>query len=148
MSATAAKRVRSVERAVNILRCFDRESPTLAVTDLQRRLGLSRPTLYRLLETLEGKGLVRSFGEPKRFELGHGVVELAQSWLGRIDVTAVAQPMLNALWRPARYHADAGHLEIELVRLEEAAASWTARAYSWTSSIRSPQPQTRPGIGT
>ncbi len=99
MSAGAANSVRSVERAVDILRCFDRESPTLAVTDLQRRLGLSRPTLYRLLETLEGKGLVRSFGEPKRFELGHGVVELAQSWLGRIDVTAVAQPMLNALWR-------------------------------------------------
>lgn len=99
MSAGATNSVRSVERAVDILRCFDRESPTLAVTDLQRRLGLSRPTLYRLLETLERKKLIRSFGEPRRFELGHGVVELARSWLGRSDVATVAQPMLNQLWR-------------------------------------------------
>ncbi len=99
MTARAAKSVRAVERAVDILRCFGGETPNLAVTDLQRRLGLSRPTLYRLLETLERKGLIRSFGEPRRFELGHGVVELAGSWLGRIDVVAVAQPMLDELWR-------------------------------------------------
>ena len=99
MSTETIKSVRAVERAVDILRCFDRESPILAVTDLQRRLGLSRPTLYRLLETLEGKALIRSFGEPKRFELGHGVVELARSWLGRSDVATVAQPLLNELWR-------------------------------------------------
>lgn len=99
MSGKAENNVRSVERAVDILRCFDRESPTFAVTDLQRRLSLSRPTLYRSLETLEGKKLIRSFGDPKRFELGHGVVELARSWLGRSDVTTMAQPMLNVLWR-------------------------------------------------
>ena len=99
MSAEAGNSVRAVERAIDILLCFDRESPTLAVTDLQRRLGLSRPTLYRLLRTLEGKRLIRSFGEPKRFELGPGVMELAQSWLGRLDVASVAQPILNELWR-------------------------------------------------
>ncbi len=99
MSVEAVKSVRAVERAIDILRCFGSETPTLAVTDLGRRLGLSRPTLYRLLATLERKGLIRSFGEPRRFELGHGVVELAQSWLGRIDVARVARPMLDDLWR-------------------------------------------------
>ena len=99
MSTETIKGVRAVERAVDVLRCFGRETPTLAVTDLQRLLGLSRPTLYRLLATLEGKDLIRSFGEPRRFELGHGVVELARSWLGRVDVVALAQPMLNELWR-------------------------------------------------
>lgn len=99
MSAGAANSVRSVERAVDILRCFDRESPTLAVTDLQRQLGLSRPTLYRLLATLERKEMIRSFGEPRRFVLGHGVVELARSWLGRLDVAQVARPRLDELWR-------------------------------------------------
>ncbi len=99
MSVETVKSVRAVERAIDILRCFGGETPTLAVTDLRRRLGLSRPTLYRLLATLERKGLVRSFGEPRRFELAHGVVELAQSWLGRIDVAQVARPMLDDLWR-------------------------------------------------
>ena len=99
LSAEPIKSVRAVDRAIDILRCFGGETPTLAVTDLQRRLGLSRPTLYRLLATLERKGMIRSFGEPKRFELGHGVVELARSWLGRIDVAQVARPMLDELWR-------------------------------------------------
>lgn len=99
VSTETVKSVRAVERAVDILRCFGRDTPALAVTDLQHLLGLSRPTLYRLLATLESKDLIRSFGEPRRFELGHGVVGLARSWLGRIDVVALAQPMLNQLWR-------------------------------------------------
>ena len=99
MSTETIKGVRAVERAIDILRCFGRETPTLAVTDLQRRLGLSRPTLYRLLATLESKDLIRSFGAPARFELGHGVVGLARSWLGRVDVVAEAEPMLDELWR-------------------------------------------------
>lgn len=92
------KTIRAVERAIDVLRCFGPATPTLSVTDLQRRLGLSRPTLYRLLHTLEIKGMVRSWGEPQRFELDAGVVELAGSWLGKSDVTQAAQPFLSELW--------------------------------------------------
>ena len=92
------KSIRAVERAMDVLKCFRPETPILSVTDLQRRLGLSRPTLYRLLHTLETKGMVRSWGEPQRFELDAGVVELAGSWLGKSDVTQAAQPFLSELW--------------------------------------------------
>ena len=56
---SGTKSIRAVERAMDVLKCFGPETPTLSVTDLQRRLGLSRPTLYRLLHTLEGKGMIR-----------------------------------------------------------------------------------------
>jgi DNA-binding IclR family transcriptional regulator len=92
------KSIRAVERAMDVLKCFSPETPILSVTDLQRRLGLSRPTLYRLLHTLEGKGMVRSWGDPQRFELDAGVVELAGAWLGKSDVTQAAQPFLSELW--------------------------------------------------
>src|SRR5687767_886490 len=61
--------VRAVERAVDVLFSFTRE-PVLDMAALQASTGLSRPTLYRLLHTLEGKGLVYSFGTPRRFQLG------------------------------------------------------------------------------
>lgn len=95
---TEIKTVRAVERAIDVLMCFTRERPTLSVTDLQRALSLSRPTLYRLLHTLEGKGLVRSFGEPQRFQLGHGAIALGDAALARIDLVRIAQPHLRRLW--------------------------------------------------
>jgi IclR family acetate operon transcriptional repressor len=92
------KTIRSIERAVDVLSCFGRETPLLSVTDLQKRLGLSRPTLYRILATLEGKGLIRSHGEPQRFELGSGATRLAGNWIGQDDFVRAARPILGRLW--------------------------------------------------
>jgi IclR family acetate operon transcriptional repressor len=54
--------------------------------------------LYRILATLEGKGVIRSFGNPQRFELGHGASRLAASWIGQDDFLRVADPVLRRLW--------------------------------------------------
>ena len=92
------KTIRSIERAVDVLACFDHETPELSVTDLQKRTGLSRPTLYRILATLEGKGVIRSFGDPQRFVLGHEASRLAASWIGQDEFVRAAGPVLHRLW--------------------------------------------------
>jgi DNA-binding IclR family transcriptional regulator len=92
------KNVRSVERAIDILLCFSRKRPSLDVSEFQKLMGLARPTLYRLLNTLENKGLVRSVGEPKCYELGYRVVELANLWLSQAEIVRVGQPFLHKLW--------------------------------------------------
>lgn len=94
----APKTIRSIERAVDVLSCFDHETPQLSVTDLQKRTSLSRPTLYRILATLEGKGIIRSFGDPQRFELGHETSRLAANWIGQDDFVRAARPVLRRLW--------------------------------------------------
>jgi len=99
VSLQGVKHIRAVERAIDVLGCLARADGALGVTDLEGALSLSRPTLYRLLATLEGKGLVRSFGEPRRFALDYPVVELAGSWLGRNGLLPAAQPHLDRLWR-------------------------------------------------
>lgn len=98
MQNAAAKSIRAVERAVDVLRCLARAGTALGVTEIQRDVKLSRPTLYRLLNALERKGLVRADGDPQRFSLDYRVVELAGTWLAGNDVVAAAQPHLNALW--------------------------------------------------
>lgn len=94
----AQKTIRSIERSIDVLGCFDQVTPQLSVTDLQKRTGLSRPTLYRILATLEGKGVIRSFGDPQRFELGHEASRLAANWIGQDDFVRAARPVLRRLW--------------------------------------------------
>jgi len=95
-SATS-KNVRAVERAIDILECFVPEKPWMSVLEIQRKVPLSRPTLYRLLQTLIVKGLVRVQGDPQRFALDFGIGRLAHSWVAGIDVVALARPALEEL---------------------------------------------------
>jgi DNA-binding IclR family transcriptional regulator len=89
--------VRAVDRAIAILQCFTADKPALSVLEIQRRVGLSRPTLYRLLQTLATTGLVRAEGDPQRFRLAHGVMELAHVWLAGLNKVDVARPILEGL---------------------------------------------------
>ncbi|MCR0981176.1 IclR family transcriptional regulator [Roseomonas populi] len=89
--------VRAVQRAVAILKAFTSERPRLTVVELQRLTGISRPTLYRLLQTLIASGLVQASGEPQRFGLGPAVMSLAHVWTSEIDVSAIARPVLERL---------------------------------------------------
>lgn len=93
------KSVRAVERAADILFCFGPTESELDVAALRRMTGLSRPTIYRLLHTLELKGLIHSFGEPRKFQLGYRIVPLAQAWNGGFPILQVAKPMLDELWQ-------------------------------------------------
>jgi DNA-binding IclR family transcriptional regulator len=88
--------VRAVERAVEILEAFS-EKPSMSVLEIQKVVGLSRPTLYRILETLASKGFVRAHGTPQRFSLDYAVGRLAQSWLSGLDLVASARPVLEQL---------------------------------------------------
>ena len=98
-TAEATATIRSIERAIDVLSCFDHATPQLSVTDLKKRTDLSRPTLYRILATLEGKGVIRSFGEPQRFELGHEASRLGANWIGQDDFIRAARPVLTRLWK-------------------------------------------------
>jgi len=89
--------VRAVDRAIAILQCFSADKPALSVIDIQRRVGLSRPTLYRLLQTLAATVLVKAEGDPQLFRLAHGVMELAHVWLAGLNKVDVARPILEAL---------------------------------------------------
>ena len=99
-------------RAAAILKAFTSERPRLTVLELQRATGISRPTLYRLLQTLVGTGLVQAGGEPQRFGLGPAVMGLAHVWTSAMDVVELARPVLTRL-REANREAS-GNLRLGL----------------------------------
>jgi IclR family acetate operon transcriptional repressor len=89
--------VRAVDRALEILLAFTPTDNELSAGELLKRVDLSRPTLYRLLYTLEQSGFVVSIGDPQRFRLGPAVARLAHVWTSTQDIGAVAQPMMQRL---------------------------------------------------
>lgn len=90
--------VRAVDRALDILLAFTSTDYELTAGELLKRVDLSRPTLYRLLYTLEKSGFVISEGEPQKFRLGPSVAHLAHVWTSSLDLSAMARPMLESLW--------------------------------------------------
>jgi IclR family acetate operon transcriptional repressor len=90
--------VRAVERALDVLSAFSADQQEMMVADLMQRVDLSRPTLYRLLHTLEKKGYVTSSGEPQRFRLGPAVARLAHVWGSTLDIGEIARPIMVEAW--------------------------------------------------
>ncbi len=91
--------VRAVDRALAVLLAFTPQDQELTVAELQKRVDLSRPTLYRLLYTLEQKSFLVADGEPQRFRLGPSVARLAHAWTASLDVTLVAGPVMRRIWK-------------------------------------------------
>jgi IclR family acetate operon transcriptional repressor len=97
-SEKAGDSVRAVSRALDILQVFTAEDDGLSAAELLNRVDLSRPTLYRLLYTLEEKGFIVSSGEPQRFRLGPAVAKLVHVWLSNTDIAAIARPVMRKVW--------------------------------------------------
>jgi IclR family acetate operon transcriptional repressor len=90
--------VRAVDRALEILMAFTAADYELSAGELLKRVDLSRPTLYRLLYTLEQSGFLISVGEPQKFRLGPSVAHLAHVWTSSLDLVDVARPILRKIW--------------------------------------------------
>lgn len=95
---TGPSSVRAVDRAISILQAFTPVKPLMSVVEIQRAVGISRPTVYRLLNSLTASGLIESEGEPQRFRLGHGVLRLAQVWQSGANIIDLARPQISQLW--------------------------------------------------
>jgi IclR family transcriptional regulator, acetate operon repressor len=96
------KSVRAVDRAVEILQAFSPDKPSMSVLEIEKKVRLSRPTVYRLLETLASHGLIRVHGTPQRFSLDYGVGLLAKNWMAGLDPMAASQPILKRLQEDTR----------------------------------------------
>jgi DNA-binding IclR family transcriptional regulator len=96
--APEAPAVGSVARAIAALEVLAECPDGVGVTELGRRLGVNASSASRLLATLEQGGLVeRDAVGPYR--LGLGLVRLAHAALDRLDVRALARPLLEELAR-------------------------------------------------
>ena len=89
-------KVQSLDRALDILKLLGSE-PEMRVTDLARRLEVHKSTVFRLLATLQEHGLVEQNPATEKYRLGYGLVRLASSVVGEIDLARASRPVLEEL---------------------------------------------------
>lgn len=73
--------IQSIDRAAAILRLLASGPRRLGVSELADRLGLARPTVHGLLQTLQANGFVEQDGHSDKYQLGAGLLQLGYSYL-------------------------------------------------------------------
>jgi DNA-binding IclR family transcriptional regulator len=68
----------AIVNAVAILESFDAESPSLSLSELSRRLGIAKASLFRNLNALEKRGYVVKSPGDGNYSLGVKVLDLAR----------------------------------------------------------------------
>jgi DNA-binding IclR family transcriptional regulator len=113
--------VKSVKRAIAVLRAFSLEEPELGVMELSRRLGTHKSTVSRLLATLEAGGLVSRNPETGRYRLGVGLLELGGLVVVHADLRQVARPLLSQLAQQTQETVDLAVRDgNEVINIEQA----------------------------
>lgn len=89
--------VKSVERALAILKTFDETSPFLTAQEIANRIGIPRPSVYRFLKTLCEKGFLveTADSELRRFAIGSSLLALCKVAFGQGELRRVAQPIMQ-----------------------------------------------------
>ena len=93
----AQRTVGSVVRALQLLEELRDSEAGLGVNELARRIGVNASTASRLLATLEVAGMVQRDPAGGPYRLGLALVTLADRVLSRLDVQALARPLLVEL---------------------------------------------------
>jgi DNA-binding IclR family transcriptional regulator len=75
------KTIQSVDRAAGILKALAAGPRRLGVSDLAERLGLTRPTVHGLLQTLQAHGFVEQDRDSEKYQLGPSLLHLGNSYL-------------------------------------------------------------------
>jgi DNA-binding IclR family transcriptional regulator len=89
--------VRAVERALDILLCFSRQTPELTLTQIAEQVGINKSTVHRLLATLEQKHFVDRDPVTGVYRLGVYLFQMAYLTVEYNDLRRVAGPCLQLL---------------------------------------------------
>lgn len=91
--------IRSVENALFLLEALAEEDSKYSLSQLSRRLGMTKATLFRLMATFESHGYVERGQGPGEYKLGLAAFEVSQKLLSRMTLLSKARPVMNQLVR-------------------------------------------------
>ena len=87
----------SIQRALQILELFGRETGPLGVSEISRIVGIHKSTIHRLVITLEHAGWLLRVPGSDKFRLGLKVLALGRIVDRSITSCSAARPVLEEL---------------------------------------------------
>jgi IclR family transcriptional regulator, KDG regulon repressor len=89
--------IRAVERALDVLLCFSKQTPELSMTQISEEVQMHKSTVHRLLLTLEKKRFVQRDPLTSLYRPGIRLLQLAYLTLEKNDLRQVAAPFMHRL---------------------------------------------------
>jgi DNA-binding IclR family transcriptional regulator len=86
-----------VEKAIDVMFCFDPQHPQLRLIDISQRLGLHKSTAHRLLSILKKRGIVVMDPTTQLYSLGPALVDLAWIVLRQQDLRTICRPFMEQM---------------------------------------------------
>lgn len=93
-----------------MLKAFDDVEPELGVSDLSRRLGLSKSIVMRLVSTLRDEGFLEKNPSSSKYRLGLGAFEVGNLYYLNASLKRDAEPLLEELAQRLGYSTYLGTL--------------------------------------
>jgi len=87
--------LQTLERGLQVIAAYTGRGPALGLGELSEATGLSKPTVRRIMLTLERLGYARS--SAGRFALTPKVLALGYAYLSSVQLTDVARPLMEQL---------------------------------------------------
>lgn len=84
-----------LQRALDVLDALG-DGPC-SLTELSQRTGISKPTVFRILANLEGRGFVERVASNGHYTLGFSLVRLSARVIADLDLRTIARPALERL---------------------------------------------------
>ncbi len=87
----------SLHKAIKVLKAFTKDEPSLSLTELSKKTGISISSLQRFVSTFVYEGFLHKDERTKRYQLGHSLLYLGNLVKEESSLIIVAEPILKKL---------------------------------------------------
>jgi len=127
--------VQSVDRAISVLEILARRGEA-RVSEVAAEIAVHKSTAFRLLASLEGRGLVEQADERGRYRLGFGIVRLAGAVSAQMDVTRHGRPICERLSARIGETVNLAVAQADrAVSLDQVRGPSAVTAYNWVGQL-------------
>ena len=84
-------------RGLEALQCFGREQPAWRLSDLARKMEISRSSAFRIAYTLEVAGFIEKDTHSNRYRLTSKALRLGFEYLASLEIVDISRPVLEKL---------------------------------------------------
>lgn len=134
-----------VIKAFQILRLLSLTEKGLGISELAKRLAMSKGTIHGITTALEEVGAIRRDSTTKRYSLGYTLFELGRRANGQIDLKHLARPLMEELMKKTQASVFLGVLNREHVTVLDVVESTSD--FKITSPIGTTMPVLAGAVG-
>lgn len=89
--------ISSLHKAIKVLKAFSNDEPSLSLTELSKKTGISVSSLQRFVATFVYEGFLIKNEKTKRYQLGYSLLYLGNLVKQESNLIAISEPILKKL---------------------------------------------------